>query len=278
MGCIFVKHRLLLFLLLVLLSAGIALAEDARIDSDASQNEEALSVANIDAIELAAIELSSYTVDELIAMQERIEAELFSRGQTVYFGLERGNSGKDVLRLQSRLKQLGYFSGVETGKYNSQTQQAMKKFERAQGLTVDGNASPEDQALLYSDSVLPSATQMPTAINAPKETVDPRFDGYIELNYEDASRYPENWLYKGVVLKGKVVQALGNRTRGFQFRLELTGTDNVVFVFADDPGYNILENDRLTVYATMQMPVTYETVLGNNITIPSATAETVILR
>ncbi len=67
-----------------------------------------------------------------------------------YTTIERGNSGEAVEMLQNRLSELGYYTGKITGKMDSATQLAFKKFERANGFEANGNASPEEQQVLYS--------------------------------------------------------------------------------------------------------------------------------
>ncbi|WDL99466.1 L,D-transpeptidase family protein [Alicyclobacillus sp. ALC3] len=52
--------------------------------------------------------------------------------------LEYGNIGSDVLLVQDRLRRLGYYQGPRDGKFGSATEEALKKFEAAKGLPVDG--------------------------------------------------------------------------------------------------------------------------------------------
>ena len=52
--------------------------------------------------------------------------------------LRPGSQGSDVQRLQTQLKQLGYYSGVVDGQYNASTEIAVAKFQKAKGLKVDG--------------------------------------------------------------------------------------------------------------------------------------------
>ncbi|MCC5598757.1 peptidoglycan-binding protein [Nostoc favosum] len=54
--------------------------------------------------------------------------------------LRYGSRKSDVQRLQTQLKQLGYYSGVVDGEYNANTEIAVTKFQKAQGLKVDGLA------------------------------------------------------------------------------------------------------------------------------------------
>ena len=54
--------------------------------------------------------------------------------------LKQGASGGEVKEVQRRLKQWGYYSGTVDGIYGKATVEAVKKFQRKNGLTVDGIA------------------------------------------------------------------------------------------------------------------------------------------
>ncbi len=49
-----------------------------------------------------------------------------------------GSTGNEVRQIQTALKKLGYYTGSVDGVYGSQTQAAVRKFQAAKGLTVDG--------------------------------------------------------------------------------------------------------------------------------------------
>lgn len=53
-----------------------------------------------------------------------------------------GSRGSEVTKIQTRLKNWGYYSGTVDGIYGTRTQAAVKKFQKANGLTVDGIAGP----------------------------------------------------------------------------------------------------------------------------------------
>ena len=59
-----------------------------------------------------------------------------------------GSRGDEVRRIQQKLKNWGYYTGSVYGIYGSQTQNAVRKFQRDNGLTVDGIAGPKTLSYL----------------------------------------------------------------------------------------------------------------------------------
>lgn len=55
---------------------------------------------------------------------------------------KQGSRGQEVTNIQTRLKQWGYYTGSVDGVYGAKTAEAVKKFQRANGLTADGIAGP----------------------------------------------------------------------------------------------------------------------------------------
>lgn len=51
-----------------------------------------------------------------------------------------GSSGDEVIQIQKKLKQWGYYDGSVDGSYGNKTYQAVRKFQAKNGLTVDGVA------------------------------------------------------------------------------------------------------------------------------------------
>jgi peptidoglycan hydrolase-like protein with peptidoglycan-binding domain len=58
-------------------------------------------------------------------------------------GLEPGTEGPEVLALQQRLTELGFWLGEADGRYAGLTQQAVMAFQKANGLARDGVAGPQ---------------------------------------------------------------------------------------------------------------------------------------
>ena len=74
--------------------------------------------------------------------------------------LEMGSTGERVVRLQSRLKTLGYYSGTVDGDFGAGTRDAVRAFQKANGLTVDGRVGTAtwDKINGSSSNAKPSAT------------------------------------------------------------------------------------------------------------------------
>lgn len=75
-----------------------------------------------------------------------------SASTTTSSSLKTGSEGSDVKRLQQQLKNLGYYTGSVDGKFGQGTEQAVRDFQAAHGLTVDGKAGRNTQEKLYSGS------------------------------------------------------------------------------------------------------------------------------
>ena len=62
--------------------------------------------------------------------------------------LEVGSSGSNVKKVQQRLIQFGYLDGEADGKYGEATRDAVRWFQKNNGLTVDGRVGPATAAAL----------------------------------------------------------------------------------------------------------------------------------
>ena len=77
-------------------------------------------------------------------------------GGTVYYRTDKsidtlskmGSRGDEVRRIQQKLKSLGYFTSAVDGIYGTLTQSAVKRFQRDNGLSVDGIAGPRTLSAL----------------------------------------------------------------------------------------------------------------------------------
>lgn len=55
-------------------------------------------------------------------------------------GYKKGSSGETVKKIQTKLKEWGYYDGAVDGVYGSGTEKAVQYFQEKNGLTVDGKA------------------------------------------------------------------------------------------------------------------------------------------
>jgi len=65
--------------------------------------------------------------------------------------LKTGSTGDDVINLQMRLRDLGYYNYKITGYYGSVTREAVGVFQQMNNLQVDGTVGPETAGFLYSN-------------------------------------------------------------------------------------------------------------------------------
>lgn len=79
-------------------------------------------------------------------------------GESVYALSKYGSTGSEVKTLQQKLKDLGFYNGNVDGIFGTQTQTAVRNFQRSVGITVDGIAGPT--TLLYLG--LDTGTSSPT--------------------------------------------------------------------------------------------------------------------
>ncbi len=98
----------------------------------------------------------------------KTEASVNTVITATYSTLKYGSKGSAVKKLQTRLAYLGYYSGNIDGKYGPLTKSAVKSFQRAAGLKVNGTANNKTQTELYSDT----APQNPNSISYSVKYID----------------------------------------------------------------------------------------------------------
>lgn len=92
-----------------------------------------------------------------------------------YSKVEFGDSGSAVRKLQNRLIELGYMpKGSADSKFGYQTYNAVKDFQRANGLGVDGVAGPITLTYLYENPNIVTMTgHTPAPTATPTQTLAP---------------------------------------------------------------------------------------------------------
>ena len=83
--------------------------------------------------------------------------------------LKMGSTGSDVKRLQQRLKDLGYLTGSADGDFGAATEQAVRDFQAANGLSVDGKAGTRTIEKLYSSSAKKKTTSSSSSSSRSEE-------------------------------------------------------------------------------------------------------------
>jgi len=73
---------------------------------------------------------------------------LFGAAAQAAYALAWGSTGTDVRKVQQLLSRWGYYDGAVDGVYGRQTYDAVRYFQRANGLGVDGKVGPETARVL----------------------------------------------------------------------------------------------------------------------------------
>lgn len=119
-----------------------------------------------------------------------------------------GSRGNEVIQIQTKLKRWGYYSGSIDGIYGTQTLNAVKYFQRKNGLSVDGIAGPKTLAamgIMNSSSSSGSSSTSSNDLNL-----------LARIIYAEARGEP----YTGQVAVGAVVL---NRVRSSSFPNTIAG-------------------------------------------------------
>ena len=110
---------------------------------------------------------------------------------------------------------------------------------------------------------------------APSEVQFDPNDYDTGLTYEDLARNPDEHAFKAVTFEGSIIQVM--QGDGYtQYRIAINDDyDQVMLIEVDSSQLEsrILENDYIKFYGTYFGEVTYESVLGGNITVPSIVVE-----
>ena len=89
---------------------------------------------------------------EPIDIIDMMEEEALDDGEEILQGrvLQNKDQGEDVLALQTRLKDLGYYSGKLSGQFGDATQKAVRKFQEDYDLEATGIADLRTLSILFS--------------------------------------------------------------------------------------------------------------------------------
>ena len=157
---------------------------------------------------------------------------------TPFTSFKHGDTGAEIKRMQTRLKELGYLNGKADGDFGDATEAAVRYFQQRNILTVDGKAGQKTLDKLYSSSAKAAkATPTPTAkpTKTPKVTATPKADDldyYLENGASGTKvRTLQNRLIELGWLSGQADGKYGNATeyavKAFQKRYSSLWDDGV---------------------------------------------------
>lgn len=141
-----------------------------------------------------------------------------------------GSRGDEVKQIQSKLKNWGYYNGSVDGIYGSKTVEAVKYFQRKNGLTADGIAGQKTLSAMGINSSSGSSSSS-SASN------DSNLNLLSRLIYGEARGEP----YTGQVAVGAVVL---NRVKSSAFPNTIAGViyQNGAFDVVSDGQINLVQN------------------------------------
>ena len=97
--------------------------------------------------------------------------------------LTAGMTGEQVRQVQRRLSELGYLSAsFVNGVYDNNTQQAIRQFQQANGLSADGAAGSATQSQLYASGAVTAQVARMAGDNTSRQNEEYRLNGAYQLS------------------------------------------------------------------------------------------------
>ena len=157
---------------------------------------------------------------------------LYQKNNSIETLSKYGSRGSEVTQIQTKLKRWGYYKGSIDGIYGTQTLNAVKYFQRKNGLTVDGIAGP---ATLRAMGIMTSSNSSSSTSNNSNVNLLARLI-YGEARGES---------YTGQVAVGAVVM---NRVRSSSFPNTISGViyQSGAFDAVRDGQINLTPNSTAT--------------------------------
>lgn len=156
---------------------------------------------------------------------------IFFRNDNIYALSKYGSRGEEVRTIQTKLKRWYYYFGNIDGIYGSQTMEAVKYFQRKNGLAVDGIAGKNTLAAMgiYNSSNSNSGSSSSTSND---------LNLLARIIYGEARGEP----YTGQVAVGAVVM---NRVKNSSFPNTIAGViyQSGAFDAVKDGQFNLTPND-----------------------------------
>ena len=137
--------------------------------------------------------------------------------------LRKGSSGQAVIDVQVKLKEWGYYAGIVDGVFGSKTTEAVKYFQRKNGLTADGIVGKTTFAALGLNKYVSASGNSSSANNSDQVTLlakaifaeaegEPYIGqvavGAVLLNRVDDSNFPNT--LSGVIYQSNALESVSN--------------------------------------------------------------------
>jgi len=165
-------------------------ASGTEADSQETQSEASIDQALESALDNAGAALD--TVEETEAAPKAPEKE--------YETLQKGSSGDTVKTLQQYLIALGYLDGAADGSYGDMTAEAVRSFQKNEGLEADGTADEETQQKLFAEKIAQVQTADYTSFDPEGAN---KFDESFETLYGTSGSRVSVWMMMYLTLYSK---------------------------------------------------------------------------
>ncbi len=158
---------------------------------------------------------------------------IYQKNNSVEALSKYGSRGSEVTQIQTKLKRWGYYSGNIDGIYGTQTVNAVKYFQRKNGLTVDGIAGP---ATLKAMGIMTSSSS-----SSSSSSYNSNLNLLARVIYGESRGEP----YTGQVAVGAVVM---NRVKSSSFPNTIPGVvyQSGAFDAVKDGQINLTPNSTAT--------------------------------
>lgn len=236
---------------------------------------------------LADIDLSGMDYDDLIALKQQVDLLIMQSDHykeiTLTIGLWK--VGQDIPAGTYILSPSSDYSSVVYGSTVEDTENSMNAFDLGNvGEFLD---SGDTWRLTLSEGKYVYISHGPVTFisddvpSSPDSTPDPLYAKYPPFDYRAVSRNPELYEKNNFLISGNVIQVLGSRSEGLTILVSTSGYyDDVVLLYVppvNAPEYNILEDDKIEAFSVFRDMITYETVLGAQVTSPLADVDIIRL-
>ena len=155
--------------------------------------------------------------------------------------LTAGMTGEQVRQVQRRLSELGYLSAsFVSGVYDNNTQQAIRQFQQANGLSADGAAGSATQSRLYASGAVTAQAVRMTGDNTARQTQEYRLNGAYQLSISGG----------GIAVGDRNYLYHADRTQGGALVRRAYNGSGAQVLSGDVPRFLHLTNNRLYYVAS----------------------------